>query len=471
MKKSISIILGATLLFTSCSDFFDVNTDPNNPSSVPYSVVFPAAVASSAGVIGGQYAILGCLWSQHFTQNNTANQYKDWDSYKLTSSTFNGSFNELYSGAINDYMFVQEGAEKAEDWNTYLMATAMKCYTYQVLADLHDQIPYSEVGLGTAGNISPKYDAGSVVYDALIVELDKALSKDFKAVTNTNIEEKDFVFGGNMDKWIQFTNTLKLKLYLRQQKARPDVAQAGIAALYASGANFLTVAASMDKYKDEADKQNPLYASEVSSTGLGDKNLRTSATLFDYLSSKGDMRYEQIYKPIKGQPYIALAQGDFLSTANKNNVSQGRFSATQPVYFFTLAEVDFMQAEALTRYPALTGSAQEKYEAGVKASFDLLGTEGADDLLAGMYAFPAGADAQMEAIITQKWVSCAMFNPIESFFEFNRTGYPHVFTVSKNSALGGSKFPQRLLFAADEVSRNPNTPAQVAIDVPVWWAK
>lgn len=470
MKKLINIILGSALLFTSCDKFFDVNTDPNNPSTAPYDVVFPAATASSAAVIGGQFAILGSIWSQHFTQNNTANQYKSWDGYKLTSSDFNGSFDELYSGAINDYMYVLKEAEAVEDWNTFLMATTLKCYTYQVLADLYDQIPYTEVGRGQEGNITPKYDEGSAVYDALITELDNALSKDFAAYSNKNIGNKDFIFNGDMSKWIQFANTLKLKIYLRQVKARPEVASAGIAALYQNGANFLTVPACMDKYSDETGKQNPLYASEVASTGLGDKNLRTSATLFDYLSGNGDERYTAIYKPEKGFDYIALAQGDYLSTEHKNEVSRGLWSATQPVYFFTAAEVEFMQAEALTRYPSLAGDAKAKYEAGVKASFDLLEVDGADNLLAGVYSFPAATDQKLEAIITQKWIACAKFNPIESFFEFNRTGYPTLFTVSKNSAIG-NKFPKRLLFAADEVARNPNTPKQVAIDVPVWWAK
>lgn len=470
MKKLINIILGSVLLFTSCDRFFDVNTDPNNPSSVPYDVVFPAATASSAAVIGGQFAILGSLWSQHFTQNNTANQYKTWDSYKLTASDFNSSFDELYSGAINDYMYVQREAEAIEDWNTYLMATLLKCYTYQVLADLYDQIPYTEVGLGVEGNVSPKYDDGSVVYDGLIEEIDQALGKDFAAYTNKNIGNKDFIFGGDMAKWKQFANTLKLKIYLRQLKVRPDVARAGIANLFQNGADFLTVAACMDKYLDESGKQNPLYASEVASTGLNDPNLRASKTLFDYLYANGDERYTFIYKPEKGFDYIAQAQGDYLSQEHKNELSRGLWNPVQPVYFFTLAEVEFLQAEALVRYPDLGGNAQEKYESGIKASFDLLGAEGVENLLTGSYRFPAGSENQLEAIITQKWIACAKFNPIESFFEFNRTGYPKSFTVSKNSAIGG-KFPQRLLFAADEVARNPNTPAQVAIDVPVWWAK
>ncbi len=32
----------------------------------------------------------------------------------------------------------------AQDWNYNLMATVMKVYTYQVLVDLYDQVPYTD---------------------------------------------------------------------------------------------------------------------------------------------------------------------------------------------------------------------------------------------------------------------------------------------------------------------------------------
>ena len=58
---------------------------------------------------------------------------------------------------------------------------------------------------------------------------------------------------------------------------------------------------------------------------------------------------------------------------------------------------------------------------------------------------------------------------VEAFFEFNRTGYPDIFTVSLNSTIG-DRFPKRLLFPASEYERNPgNVPDLVEIQVPVWW--
>jgi len=477
MKRNFRFILAILLVvhFASCDSFLDVNTDKINPSHAPYDMVLAPAVVSSATVIGGQYVVLGSLWAQHFTQNNTANQYKNIDGYRLTSSDFNSSFNELYSGALNDYQIVINETKVAEDWNTHLMAVAMQCYTYQVLVDLYDKIPFTEALKGTDANISPKYDDCSVVYDGLIMRLNDALSKDFEAATNTNIGTKDLVFGGDIAKWKQFVNTLKLKIYLRQINVRPAVAQAGIAQLYADGADFLTVDAKINPFLPEVKKQNPFYGNDVEY--LGNSNLRASKTLFDYLNTNSDTRLDKIYAPGSGG-HKALAQGDYLalSTAYPNGIlSEGRFGEVDPVYFISLAESNFLQAEALVRYPALTGNAKEKYDAGVIASFTRHGlTDGPSFIAANTGAYDFGTanttEKKIEAIITQKWIASAIAQPIEGFFDFNRTGYPTFFTVSVNSAIG-AKFPQRLLFASDERSRNPNTPNQVSIDVKVWWAK
>ena len=220
-------------------------------------------------------------------------------------------------------------------------------------------------------------------------------------------------------------------------------------------------------------KQNPLYGSEVEY--LGNSNLRASKTLFDYLFTNSDTRLDKIYSPGTGG-HKALAQGNYLalSTAYPNGIlSSGKFTATDPVYFITTSESNFLQAEALVRYPTLTGDAKVKYDAGVKAAFTRVGLDGSAFIAtSGAYDFSVvnTSEKKIEAIITQKWIASAIANPIEGYFDFNRTGYPTLFTVSVNSAIG-AKFPQRLLFAADERSRNPNTPAQVAIDVKVWWAK
>jgi hypothetical protein len=475
MKISIKTLGLATLVslgLNSCSSWLDVNTSPNNPETAPVELVFPRASLSTPMVVGGQYAILGSIWSQQYTQSASANQYKTWDSYNLTSSEFGGSWNEMYIGLVNLENIIKE-SELKENWSYYLMATTLKAYTFQVLVDLYDKVPYSDAFKGKEGNISPKWDNGDAVYDDLIKILDKALAKDLNATTVTNPGVTDLYFKGDMNSWKAFANTLKLKIYLRQTKARPTVAQAGVKALIDANTSFLTSDAAISNFQTEKGSQNPMYGSEQD--GLGGNNLVASKTLLDYLSNVNDPRIPTIYKPYKGS-YVGQQQGDYLNTAYVNTVSLANLSATAPVRLISLAESNFLQAEALERYYAGVG-AKAKYDAGVSAAFVQSGLTAAGATTftkaGGAYEYTAATSEQKIAlIITQKWISL-IGNGLESFFEYNRTGYPKFFAISKegNSVTSG-RFPRRLLYPTGERDRNPsNTPKEEPIYTPVWWAK
>jgi hypothetical protein len=66
----------------------------------------------------------------------------------------NGSYNELFSGALADYQLAINLAVARNDWRYNLMATVMKAYTYQVLVDLYDKVPYTEALKGL-DNLQP----------------------------------------------------------------------------------------------------------------------------------------------------------------------------------------------------------------------------------------------------------------------------------------------------------------------------
>jgi hypothetical protein len=487
--------------FASCEkDFMDVNHDPSRAAESTVQLTFPADVGSSAYVIGGYYQLLGGFWSQHWTQAIGAPQWREIDSYNLQTSDFDvRQWGELYSGALNDYQYVRNLAKSKQNWSYYLMATAMQAYTYQVLADLYDKIPYTEALKGAEGNLTPKYDEGSVVYDGLIAMLNEALTHDYKTFqsstnpTATAVEPgtDDIIFAGDMDKWERFVNTLKLKIYLRQCYKRPAVASAGIQAMYTANANYLNDDAMISIFANQQNKRNPAYETFIDRLA---GNVTMSNTIFSILDSAADPRLPKLIAKNKlaTPAYRCLVQGDYFNTtfptgANIANLSTPVLTGVDPVYFFSKAESNFLQAEAIERY-GLAGSAKTKYEAGIDAAFARLGVGGAAALYAtgGKYEYPAAGtfEDKLEKIIVQKWMAMTNNQGIEAFFEHNRTHYPkenakkpgttgyvHVegqFTISVNSSTG-NLFPKRLLFTESERRRNPNTPALESINKRVWW--
>ncbi|MEO8762858.1 MAG: SusD/RagB family nutrient-binding outer membrane lipoprotein [Ginsengibacter sp.] len=488
---SRKIFLGTSILLllfiSGCDKHLDINVDPNNPSldqGTPL-LVFPVGVMAVAGAAGGQFGILGAIWGQYTTQAALSNQYKTIDAYQITKSDLNGAYSLLYTRGLKNFQFVIDKAGASADWNFYLMGMCMKAYATTILVDLYDQIPYSEALKG-ASNLSPKFDDGYSIYKDLLTNLDAALANDFGASTNTNAGSADLVFGGDMDKWKEFAYTLELKMYLRMVNAKPDEASAGIEKLIDQGAPFLTEDAGVYGFTDAPGVDNPLF--EQNSRSLNTtNNLRASVTFTSYLKQNSDTPRLQYY--FGSNDPSAINQGDYAGTdPSYGTAAVYNPAPTDPVIFISLAETYFMQAEADLRY---LGAANTKslYDNGVWAAFASTGNDGTPYTEAGApYEYPSAGtvEDQIKAISTQKWASCAYgVHFLEGYFEKNRTGYPLTspvystagtyvpgeFVTSANSALAAGKLPERLIFPDLERQTNSNTPAEVALDVPVWWAK
>jgi Starch-binding associating with outer membrane len=487
-KKIIAtLFIGALMVGEGCRKTFDINHDPNNPSldvGTP-KIVFPVAVMGVAAVEGGDLALIGGIYGEYIAQAALANQYKIIDEYDLKTTDYNAQYSTMFTYGLKNMQFVIDKANEAKDWNFYLMGSVMKAYATALLVDLYDKIPYTEALQGI-GNLTPHFDDGYTIYQSLIAGIDTALGKDFTALSAiglraTNEGNIDLLFGGDIDKWKQFANTLELKLYLRMINAKPDKAQAGIEALYARNAQFLQEDAKVTGFSDNPSLSNPLYEQNIRQLNTS-TNLVASKTFLSFLQSHNDPRAVDFF----GANATALDQGDFLNPSQAAlGASLLKESPTDPVIFLSAAESYFLQAEARERYFGGDG-AKPLYDNGVLASFSALGEDGSSFVAAGgAYEYPLGTTAQnIEAIIVQKWVSFAYgVHFIEGWFERNRTALPKSspvystdpsyipgeFVVSKNSVLPAGQYPKRIVFPDEEISTNPNTPAQVPITTPVWW--
>lgn len=473
MKKIVTLIT-ALFLLVSCDETFDINRNPDTlgPGQAN-STIFPAGITGLVGAQGSYYALIGGFWSQFWTQNNTSNQYKSIDQYSIGTNDFGAAYTAMYD-ALNDIRVVKAQAAKQGNTKYYLMATILEVEASQVLTDLYDAIPYSEAN--NPNILQPKFNSGKETYNLMIADLKLALSKDLNASVGDAPGADDFLFKGDMTKWTRFGNTLLLKLYMRLTKVDPTLAQSGITTLINSGAIFLdSDDAGMTQFVDAADRSNPLYETDRRKLNTT-LNLRASKTLYSFLQVNADPRLSKYYGT--GNPNN---QGDFLNTAT--NLSLVTLSPTTPVFFISKEESNFLQAEALVRYYGGSG-AKAKYNAGVTAAMTRFGGTATTFLATGgKYEFPAtGTAAQIEAIITQKWIASFPGNGYESFLEQNRTGYPKIsavpqtsdsyvpgqFAVSVNN-LTGNLFPKRIVLPYTVKTRNPNAPDLKLITDPVWW--
>lgn len=482
MKRKIYLIaLAITLLGSSCTDnWLDVNDNPNLPKEATAELVFPAALVSVTNQVTVGYNISGGMWSQYWTQNPTSNQYKQYDSYDVTNTTLTAEWQELYTGTLKDLWYVKDEAQKRKEWRLNLMATVMQAYTWQLLVDLYDNIPYSEALNGEGGNLSPKFDDGSVIYKDLIAKIDTALSKDMSSFTYEI--SSDFVFKGDYTKWVQLANTLKLKLYIRQYAKNTAYSKAGIQKLIDEGANFLTTDAKVDVFVDAKGKGNPLFESDQRELNTTN-NIRASHTFISWLSENSDPRINFYFKPGTGGQK-GNYQGDFnipITAEQANVYSLAKINATDPTYVISAAESYFLQAEAYFNLGNLA-LAKTAYDKGVLAAFSRCGFDGSSFIAVGG-AYEFNVAKPLESIIVQKWASLCGINGMEAYLEHLRTGYPirskvsgsddayiaGTFTQPVNSVLPKGSFVKRLVIPDIETKRNKNTPKAEPTTVPVWW--
>jgi hypothetical protein len=487
LKYYLPFLLTLVFLVSCEQSLEELNVDPSNPSQVSPELAFPAGTISVASITGGRFAVVGGIWSQYYTQNNASNQYKDIDAFYYTPADFAGPWQEMYAGGLNDLQYVRKEAARTENWNFYLMATTMQVYGFHAFTDIFGDIPFSEALRGDEGISEPAYESSQAIYDSLITRLDVALAKDFDATTNTDAGESDFVFGGDVEKWVQFANTLKLKIYLRYSEVDPSKAQAGIQALYNSGAQFLTEDAMLDVFEDAASRSNPFYEQDKRQLNTT-QNLKASKTLFNLLSDNADPRLEKIYNEAENGGYKPMDQGDFNATSTALpplTISTAKVEADAPIYLLSEAESYFLQAEAVQRGWA-TGDAAALYSMGVTASFEQTGyPDDAAALVAdgGLYDFDTFFGGGLAAILMQKWIALAgTYQGMEAFFDRMRTGYPQEspvyssdpsyepgYVVYPKEGTTQGQFARRLFLPDTETSRNPNAPNQANLWDPMWW--
>jgi hypothetical protein len=504
MKSKIISILALITLSTSfvgCKKFLDVNKNPNIADNPAINLVLPSAQVNIGSAMGTQFQINGSFWVQHWTQSPLANQYKSYDQYQVSSDNYNRPWNSLYSGALTDLKYVYTKA-KGENKKQYMaISRLLSAFTFQVLTDAFGDIPFSEALKGSIADgaiVSPKYDKQESVYDGILAMITEAEGL-IDAADGAHPGTDDLIYGGDMAKWAEFANTLKMKVYMRLSTVNPTKAAAGIAAL---GPDFLSSTAKIS-YSTTGGSENPLYSEMV---GLSrTTNIFASKTCVDVMNSYGDPRTGVFYTPLASGAIVGLLQGDFANSTSAAGKSIGgagvganpndETSATAPFVFMSKAESEFLQAEAIARgwmagddkahFEAAIRAGITDYAAGIQHQIDeenidltYYGNPAADinDYVDSMIAlepalvYPSSEANKIEAIITQKWVAMSGNQGFEAWSEWRRTGYP-VLAESVASLIGAGKFPQRFIYPTDELNLNKNCPGNIqgAISKKVWW--
>jgi hypothetical protein len=449
---AVTGVLALALAASGCNDgLTDMNRNPNVPEDVPASLLLSPLLWRSAGSVAGvniNYYSSG-IWAQHISQI----QYADEDAFTLRTDRIQGQWDAWYLLQRNIGEMIQKGEEAPVSANAVGIGLVMRSFNFGVMTDLWGDLPYSQALQGDAGVWSPAYDTQQQVYDGIFADLRRA--HDIISVADGGFGARDLVYGGNMENWRRFANSLRMRHAMRLTSADPAKARSEFEAAIATGAYIESNAQDARVvYLLGSPNQHPLYVN-----ALTRDDVRISETLVEWLEERSDPRL-----PVYAQP--AQSDGAFRGYPNglpdnsfplesRSKLGTAFLAANAPAVFISNSEVLFLRAEAAHRgWNAGGGSAQELYEAAITANLQRLGLSAAaiaDYLAHPLVAWDAANATQL--IAEQKWASLYL-QGAEAFSEWRRTGYPVLTPGPVPVSLGRTQNPRRYFYPPMEHALN-----------------
>ncbi|MCU0352190.1 MAG: SusD/RagB family nutrient-binding outer membrane lipoprotein [Cytophagales bacterium] len=461
MKRFKKLIIPVVLVMVavlsySCTDRFDdLNTDKTKLTSLDAAGIGNAYAAAQYRSISASWQIYQSLFAdlqaQYFA--NVAINFPS-DRNQMVGNWLNGAWNGFYSNAVPPLLGVLDGTKPGgpnENPAIYAMANIWKVQMFLPRTDYWGPIPYSQVGNGAK---VVEYDSQEAIYKDFLAILKKSAA-DLQAVKGTNVlGSNDQVYGGNVDKWILFANTMRLRIAMRMSKVEPALAKTEAESAVAGG--VLSTNADDAFLKVTTNSLNPM----AQTTAWNE--FRMSAAMESVLKGYNDPRMSQYFAPVAGTTdkfkglrngYSQAELGLPENAASANSNVSARFLPdnmfTTPFGIMYASEAYFLRAEgALKGWNMGTGTAKEFYETGITTAMRQWGITDAAAVSAyingtttpialsdGVRTPPLSdipvrwastPDKQLEQILTQKWLSLYP-NALEAWAEYRRTGFPKLY--------------------------------------------
>ena len=455
-SKYITIItMACALFFASCSDEYmeNMNTDPSKAATIDPNAQLTTAQLQTYGDLSMMeiyrnyhYAftqqLMGCWNTTNYGGRQT-----------LDNNEMSRIWTSFYTQSLKNIIDAQyRTAEDAEKVNINSVLRIYRVYLMSIITDTYGDAPFSEAGLGfLEGKFNPKYDKQEDIYNSFFLELEDAVNKIDPTKDKVT---GDLIYAGDVTKWQQLANSLRLRFAMRISNVNPTKAQTEFEnALAANGGvitdassdaliKYMTIAFSFGQeaysdYRGNSLSQllfgndpanNPSYLCSTFFNQLynsGDpRTFKISRCYYDGLMSatspdnRVDITQEMIEKGIdfsprdpgaySWEPWPTGYDSDICAELAVNNPSVTATMAREvepklannflksdnPGVVMTSAEVKFLMAEAtVKKWNVGSALAEDLYKQGVRAAMDFLTDN---------YGCTATTDAEFDAFIQDK---------------------------------------------------------------------
>lgn len=469
----------------------DINQDPDAATDVPGDLLFPTALAA----IGANRAIEinppTALFVQILASSGSAGVFLEPERYIISSFTVGNTWSIFYGSVLRNLTLARRQALAADPprRNVAAQAEITSAYVFLMLTLMWETVPFTQA-LDGANHPIPEFDDQETVLRGVVAKLDSAIALiDEDGLSGVGFG--DMIYGGEMDLWRRFANSLKLRtlMFIRNRDTSVDSQISALLTQPLIRANAQEAAIpffNTTGNENNVWKLNNQFDGFVNSMN-GNNFLFAGETLVNLMKGLGDPRLDTYFEfavtnfnisPDGGGPATTEHFGKAAGVSGWNDgrtsmVSQNIIRRDWPSRILPAAEVWLYEAEFRATQGDL-GGAHASYLSGIEAALNFFdGKPGAispaakQAYLSSLPASFAGQGAALEAIHAQQYIEVFDRAP-ENWAHWKRTKFPTL-PLPSQAVLGAviRRFPM----PPAEVSSNPNAPVGVELTQPMWFER
>lgn len=218
LNKSILAAGAALMLMTSCSDWLDVNNDPNTAtdSAAPYEkrLAHIEFYTHHAYYIGGQAISYLCGDFTANSRSSNQGKYAQWEMNEWRCTTV---YQWWFVGAACNIQPMIDDAMAHGAYHYAGVGHLLLAYGMTMMNDLHGEMPcYDALG----SNVTPVYSSGKEMYRYIMEQIEQGLELlgREQAAGAVSLAANDYWASGDVSKWVKFGNLMKARQILKLTK-------------------------------------------------------------------------------------------------------------------------------------------------------------------------------------------------------------------------------------------------------------
>jgi hypothetical protein len=480
--RHTALLVGGLSLVAGCSNFLDVNTNPNGPQTVTANLYLPPMLhwmvtsPQYDGRFVGRYTQEWTIPSLTLATSTPTT----WDRMGYDAGSDNGAmqWRDVYWSLGQNLIDMNTKAEAEQRWDLLGVGMILKAWGWQVLTGLHGEIIIKEAF--DESRTAFDYDTQEYAYQEVNRLLDSAivlLRRTDGTVDATYLGKGDHIYNGNRVKWLRFAWGMKaLVLNHFSNKAAYDPVAVNDA-----------VDSSFKSNADDALLQYPATSTDLQDYNFwgasranigGYRQTRFIVALMNGTQFGGvvDPRMSRMLAPAPDGQYRGVNPNDggfaaltdsqkpnnFFGYVGTNGTGQQPsryiFADKSKLPVMTYAELQFIKAEALL-HGANAPAALTAYQNGISASIDFVNARNLDAgqtptqitaaekaaFLADPNIVPAAGALTLSHIMSQKFIALWGWGHNEIWMDMRRYHYTETDPASGVEVFRGFTPPTNLL--------------------------